>query len=125
MVSNTALRCLIVDDNREFLETASGVLERGGIDVVGVAVSSAQALRTAAQLRPDIILVDVDLGGEDGFDLAEQLHRQEQPSVPQVILISIHSPQDFAELIANSPAVGFVPKTALSVSAIRSVLRGN
>jgi CheY-like chemotaxis protein len=123
MVWQTTLRCVIVDDNREFLETASGVLERGGIEVVGVAVSGAEALLAAAKLRPDVVLVDVDLGGEDGFDLAERLHRQGKPGIPHVILISTHSPQDFAELIANSSAVGFVPKAALSGRAIRGVLR--
>jgi CheY-like chemotaxis protein len=125
MLSQKGVRCLIVDDNREFLETAANVLERGGIAVVGVASSIAEALHSAAQLHPDVILVDVDLGGEDGFDLAEQLHNGEALGNPAVILISTHAQQDFAELIASSPALGFVPKAALSASAIRGVLLGD
>jgi CheY-like chemotaxis protein len=122
MVSQSPLRCLIVDDNREFLQAASSVLESGGITVVGVASSITEALRSAAQLRPDIVLVDVDLGGEDGFDLAERLHRQAGSDGRAIILISAHGQEEFADLIAESPALGFVPKAALSASAIGGVL---
>lgn len=122
MVSQKSVRCLIVDDNREFLETATSVLESGGIAVVGVASTIAEALHFAAQLGPDVMLVDVDLGGEDGFDLAQRLHRGEGMGSPAVILTSTHSQQDFAELIEESPALGFVPKAALSASAIHGLL---
>jgi len=57
------LRCLIVDDSRRFLEAARSLLEREGIAVVGVASTSAEALRRAEELKPDVALVDVDLGG--------------------------------------------------------------
>jgi CheY-like chemotaxis protein len=122
MVSQERVRCLIVDDNRDFLEAASSVLQRGGIAVLGVASSIDAALQGAAELRPDVVLVDVDLGGEDGFDLAERLNRQGGPEAPAVILISTHAQQDFADLIERSPALGFVPKAALSAAAIHSVL---
>jgi CheY-like chemotaxis protein len=122
MASQERVRCLIVDDNRDFLEAASSVLQRGGIAVLGVASSIVAALQGAAELRPDVVLVDLDLGGEDGFDLAERLHRQGGPEAPAVILISTHGQQDFADLIEKSPALGFVPKTALSAAAIHSVL---
>lgn len=122
MVSQKSVRCLIVDDNREFLETATIVLESGGIAVVGVASTIAEALDSAAQLGPDVMLVDVDLGGEDGFDLAQRLHREEGRGSPAVILTSTHSQQDFAELIEDSPALGFVPKAALSANAIHGLL---
>ena len=71
------LRMVIVDDNGHFLEAARTVLEDDGIDVVGMARTSAQALRLAAALEPDVILVDVDLGGESGLDLAQQLAASE------------------------------------------------
>jgi CheY-like chemotaxis protein len=119
------MRCVIVDDNHEFLHTAAILLERGGITVVGVASSADEALRSAARLRPDIILVDVNLGADDGFELAERLHRDGGPDSPAVVLISTHAPQDFAELIADSPAVGFVQKAALSVPAIRGLVYGD
>jgi CheY-like chemotaxis protein len=122
MVSQKPLRCVIVDDNREFLETASSVLESGGITVVGAASSIAEALRSVDQLRPGIVLVDVDLGGENGFDLAERLDPQAGSDGPATILISVHGQEDFADLIAESAALGFIPKAALSASAIRGML---
>jgi CheY-like chemotaxis protein len=57
------LRCLIVDDSPRFLAAARGLLERQGIAVVGVASSGAEALRRVAELRPDVTLLDIDLGG--------------------------------------------------------------
>jgi two-component system, NarL family, nitrate/nitrite response regulator NarL len=125
MVSQQGMRCVIVDDNDEFLHTAAILLERGGITVVGVASSADEALRSAARLRPDVMLVDVNLGHEDGFELAQRLHRDGGPDGPAVVLTSTHAAGDFAELIANSPAVGFVQKAALSVPAIRGLVHGD
>ncbi len=68
------MRCLIVDDSAYFVDAARGLLERQGMTVVGVASTSAEALRRFEELRPDVTLVDLDLGGESGFELAEQLH---------------------------------------------------
>jgi CheY-like chemotaxis protein len=67
------LRCLLVDDNDAFLETASLLLEREGLTVVGVASNIAEALRQTRALRPDLILVDIGLGSESGFTLARLL----------------------------------------------------
>src|SRR5258705_13147975 len=64
------LRCLLVDDNEAFLEAAGGLLEREGLTVAGVASSTAEALQQARRLRPDVVLVDIGLGDESGFDLA-------------------------------------------------------
>jgi DNA-binding NarL/FixJ family response regulator len=105
------IRCLIVDDNREFLDTARVLLEREGIAVVGVATTSADGLRLEKELRPDVVLVDLRLGNENGFDLARQLSAT-------VILISTHAEDEYAEAIAASPAAGFIPKAHLSASAI-------
>jgi DNA-binding NarL/FixJ family response regulator len=105
------LRCLIVDDNQPFLGAACILLERQGISVVGVATTSAEALRLAKELRPDVVLIDIRLGDESGFDLARRLRGT-------VILISTHARSDYAEEIAASPAAGFIPKARLSASAI-------
>jgi DNA-binding NarL/FixJ family response regulator len=118
------LRCLIVDDSSRFLDAARGLLERQGITVVGVASTGAEALQRAGELRPDVTLVDIDLGGESGLELARRLHGQAGPAPAPVILISTHAEQDYAELIAASPAIGFLPKTALSAAAIRDLLAG-
>jgi CheY-like chemotaxis protein len=116
------LRCLIVDDSPRFLAAARGLLEREGIEVVAVASTSAQALQRAAELRPDITLLDIDLGGQSGFEVARRLHQQARPGRSPVILTSTHAEQDYQDLIAASPAVGFLPKTDLSASAIRDLL---
>ncbi|KUI39122.1 LytTR family DNA-binding domain-containing protein [Mycobacterium sp. GA-2829] len=111
------MRCLIVDDSPQFRDAARDMLSRGGIDVVAVAANSAEALRYSAELTPDVALVDVELGEESGFELAEQLGRSQA-----VILVSTYAEQDLAEMIAGSPAIGFVPKIALSASAIRDLV---
>ncbi|MFE7802694.1 response regulator transcription factor [Nocardia sp. NPDC057440] len=117
MTRVTPLRCLIVDDSPNFLAAARGLLEQQGVSVVGVASSGAEALRRVTELRPDVTLIDVDLGAESGFELAERL-------AAPVILISTHSERDFADLIVASRAVGFLSKSALSSAAIRDLLRG-
>ena len=115
------LRCLIVDDNAQFLEGAASLLGREGLDVVGVASSSDEAIRLATELRPDVTLVDIDLGEEDGFELTQRLSQIAGPS-SKVILVSTHAEEDMAQLIAESTAVGFVPKTRLSARAILDLL---
>ncbi|TMK55605.1 MAG: response regulator [Actinobacteria bacterium] len=117
-----ASRCLIVDDSARFLEAASEFLKREGITVVGVASTSAEALERVQELRPDVALVDIDLGEESGFDLARRI--AEAPSPPPVILISTRSEDDLAELIETSPALGYLSKTHLSAHAIHSLLGG-
>jgi DNA-binding NarL/FixJ family response regulator len=97
-------------------------LERDGFTVVGVASTIAEALRSVEALCPDVTLVDVYLGRESGFDLVEQLHRGGWCSRSGVILTSTHNAQDFADIIETSAAVGFLPKLALSPSAIRELL---
>ena len=118
------LRCVLVDDNHQFLGAARGVLERQGLAVVSVASTSADALEQASALRPDITLVDIDLGEENGFELVRRLARAPGLEQLRAVLMSAHAEQDFAQLIESSPAVGFVPKSALSASAIVDVLGG-
>jgi CheY-like chemotaxis protein len=119
-----ALRILIVDDDGSFLDAARLLLERQGLGSVEVASTSAQALRRAAQLRPHVVLVDIMLGAESGFALARRLAGDGRADAAAVILISTYAEADLAELIAESPAIGFVPKSELSASAIRRVLDG-
>jgi DNA-binding NarL/FixJ family response regulator len=118
------LQCLIVDDSPRFLAAARSLLDRQGIAVVGVASTGAEAIERAAELSPDVVLLDIDLGGESGLELAGRLHRDASLAPLLVILISTHSGEDYADLIASSPAVGFLPKMALSGNAIREMLEG-
>jgi CheY-like chemotaxis protein len=116
------LRCLIVDDSDAFVETASALLERQGVTVVGVASNTAEALQQARVLQPDVILVDIGLGDESGFDLARLLARDGQGGSAKVILISTRDEADYAELIAESPVVGFLAKSELSAQGIGRIL---
>ena len=116
------LRCLLVDDSDAFLEAASVLLEREGMTVVGVASSTAEALRQAHALRPDVILVDIGLGDESGFDVARLLARDGQGGSAEVIMISARAETEYAELIAESPVAGFSAKSELSARGIGRIL---
>jgi DNA-binding NarL/FixJ family response regulator len=117
-----ALRCLIVDDSPEFFQAARALLEQQGIEVVGVATSAAEAVRRAEEARPDVTLVDIDLNGESGFALARALSADGDSAGGQLIMISSHAEEEFAELIEACPAAGFVAKSDLSAEAIRALL---
>ena len=116
------LRCVLVDDNEAFLETASLLLEREGLTIVGVASTIAVALRQVRALRPDLVLVDIGLGNESGFDLARLLAQDGQIASAEVILISTGAEADYRELIDDSPAAGFLAKSELSVRGISRLL---
>jgi DNA-binding NarL/FixJ family response regulator len=117
------VRCLIVDDSLEFVAAAQNLLERDGFTVVGVASTGAEAILRFRELRPDVTLVDIDLGPESGFDVAERLDDALRSPRPPVILVSTHAEQDFSDMIASSPAIGFLPKSGLTAEAIRRLVR--
>jgi DNA-binding NarL/FixJ family response regulator len=98
------------------------MLERQGERVLGMACTSAEAVDLVAELRPDVVLVDMTLGDECGLDLARHLAAEGSSDAPVVILISAYSPGDVAELIAASPAAGFLPKSELSADAIHRIV---
>ncbi len=117
-----SIRCLLVDDSDAFLKAASVLLQREGATVVGEASNSAEALRQARALQPDVILVDIGLGEESGFDLARLLAEDGQGGGAEVILISTGAEADYSELIDESPATGFLAKSTLSVRGISRIL---
>jgi CheY-like chemotaxis protein len=119
------VRCIIVDDSPDFAGAARSLLERQGISVVGIVSTGVQACRACRELRPDVVLLDVELGDETGFDVASALARwggAALPPQPQVILISAHPADEFEDMIASTPALSFLPKAALSGAAIRGVV---
>src|SRR3954465_8420407 len=117
-----ALRCLIVDDTRSFYEAARDLLEGQGVTVVGCASSASEAIQSVQELRPEVALVDIDLGADSGFDLARRLADDVDGDAPRVILISTHDEREFVKLIQSSPAVGFLAKTDLSAERIYRLL---
>jgi CheY-like chemotaxis protein len=114
-----ALRCLLVDNSTHFLEAASKLLAGQGLVVVGVASTSAEALARVPELEPDVTIVDVGLNGESGFDLAWQLAATSDGAARSTVLTSTRSESDFAELVAVTPALGFISKNELSGDAVR------
>jgi CheY-like chemotaxis protein len=115
------LTCLIVDDSPEFVEAAMQLLAEDGVSVVAVATGSDEAVAEALALRPDVALVDIDLGAESGIDAARRLAGLPDGG-PPVVLISAESGSELAELVDASGALGFVSKTDLSGDAIRKLL---
>jgi len=116
------LRCIIVDDNPEFLRAARALLETEQISVVAAVSTGAQAVRSCFELQPDVALVDVDLGAENGFDVARDLADLGGRRTPQVIVISASPATEFGELIDASPAASFLSKPDLSAAAIDEIL---
>src|SRR5215831_13726379 len=111
---------MIVDDSEAFLESARLLLESQGVEIVGTSTSGAEALDLAVALSPDLALVDVELGEEDGVALAGEL-RSRSPGT-RVVLISTYSRDEMKELVSVSSAVGFLPKSRLSGDAVRALL---
>jgi DNA-binding NarL/FixJ family response regulator len=116
------MRCLLVDDNAAFVETARRVLDPDGVKVTGTASNIGEALLLAGDLQLDVVLVDIALGDENGFDLARLL-ADSQAGDLAVIMISSDTGEDYADLVAESPALGFLPKAELSADGIRRLLR--
>jgi CheY-like chemotaxis protein len=116
------LQVLIVDDSKPFLAAARLLLEREGLTVSGVASTGADGLRQVASKPFDVVLVDVFLGEESGFELARQLVERLQDTGTTVILISTYDKAEFEVLLGSSPAAGFLSKPELSASAIRRII---
>jgi two-component system, NarL family, nitrate/nitrite response regulator NarL len=115
-----SLSCLLVDDSEEFLASATQLLSLQGVQVVGRASSGDEALRLVSRLSPDVALVDVELGDEDGIELARQLTSSGSPAT--VILISLRDRNELTELMAGSGAAGFLRKDALDARAVTELM---
>jgi len=111
---------LIVDDHPTFRATARMLLEAEGYDVVGEAPDGTSGIACAAQLHPDLVLLDVNLPDLDGFSVAERITAE--PDAPAVVLVSSRDPSDFGTLVTVSGAKGFIAKGELSGAAIAELL---
>ena len=111
---------LIVDDHPSFRASARILLEAEGYTVLGEAPDGVTAIAEVQRLRPDIVLLDVQLPDIDGFGVAERL--QELPQPPAVILVSSRDGSDFGPLVERSGARGFVPKAELCGDRVEALL---
>jgi DNA-binding NarL/FixJ family response regulator len=119
VVAEDRARYLIVDDSACFLAAARAMLQREGVTVVGEALAGPEALRLATELRPDVILVDIDLGDESGIDLAERLAARQ---LGPVVLMSAYPEAEVTDLVVVTSVAGFVSKSDLSVRAVSALL---
>jgi DNA-binding NarL/FixJ family response regulator len=111
---------LIVDDHRSFRDAARRVLEHAGFEIVGEAADGETALEAILDLRPDVVLLDVQLPGIDGFEVASTLTAR--GDAPLIVMTSSRDGADFGPLVEQSGARGFVHKADLSGPAISAVL---
>jgi DNA-binding NarL/FixJ family response regulator len=111
---------LIVDDHPSFRGSARALLEAEGYEVVGEAENGLDGLDAARALRPDVVLLDVQLPDIDGFEVASRL--TQDAGAPAVVLISSRDGSDFGHLVRDSGARGFIPKAELSGDAIAALV---
>jgi DNA-binding NarL/FixJ family response regulator len=116
------LTVLIVDDHPSFRASARVLLESEGFHVIGEAADGASALTECGRLRPQLVLLDVQLPDTDGFDVAARI--TDDPDAPAVILVSSRDSSDFGPLVMRSGARGFVPKAELSGERVLALLAG-
>lgn len=115
-----AITVLVVDDHAAFRSRARALLEEQGFDVVGEVGDGRSALVEAARLRPDVVLVDIQLPDLDGFDVAARLRLA--GSARQIVLISGRDREDFGGRVELSDADGFISKVDLSGERLNAVL---
>jgi DNA-binding NarL/FixJ family response regulator len=112
---------LIIDDHAGFRASARRVLEADGYSVIAEAADGTSGVTAAAESRPDLALVDVQLPDFDGFEVTRRLQESAEP--PEIVLISSHERADFGSLVDTSGARGFVSKADLSPAALEALLR--
>ena len=111
---------LIVDDHDEFRASASALLEAEGFAVVGGAADGAAALAAVERLRPEVVLLDVQLPDVDGFTVAEQLAATTDP--PRVVLISSREAAAYGPRVDAAPSQGFLAKRELSGTSLAALV---
>jgi len=119
-------RVLIVDDHGAFRAAARLLLERGGFEVVGEAADGEEAVEAVARLRPDVVLLDVQLPGDDGFRICERIlagrGESSRPTRPMVVLTSGRPAVTFRRRLADTRAAGFIPKADLTAAALTALI---
>ena len=111
---------LIVDDHEDFRASARTLLELEGFDVVGLAEDGETALAAVAQLHPDVVLLDIQLPGMDGFDVARRLAADTDG--PQIVLISSRDRSAYTAQLRDAQVSGFLGKGELSGAALHALV---
>jgi DNA-binding NarL/FixJ family response regulator len=111
---------LIVDDHAGFRASARALLDAEGFMVIGEAGDGPGALEQVHVLRPDVVLLDIQLPGMDGFEVAERIAAD--PGPPAVVLISSRDAAAYGPRLAGCPVVGFLTKRDLSGPSLARIL---
>jgi DNA-binding NarL/FixJ family response regulator len=125
-IAESAMMCgvrktvLIVDDHETFRDAARELLEAAGFEVVGVAADGTAALTEVERLEPDVVLLDIQLPGLDGFAVADHLACRER--APTVVLISSRDAVTYGARVGRAPVAGFLPKRELSGASLAGFL---
>jgi DNA-binding NarL/FixJ family response regulator len=112
---------LIVDDHPSFRASARAILEAEGFDVIGEANDGSSAETAIAALRPDVVLLDVQLPDTDGFEICRECLARNGYN-PRIVLVSSRDAADYGELISRSGATGFIAKAELSGEALAALV---
>jgi DNA-binding NarL/FixJ family response regulator len=115
-----ARRVLVADDHASFRSCARALLESEGYDVVGEATDGESAVTLAAQLGPELVLLDIQLPDIDGFAVAERL-LSDDPQL-QIVLVSSRDRSSYGPKIEQSCACGFLAKADLDGGALARLL---
>jgi DNA-binding NarL/FixJ family response regulator len=110
---------LIVDDHADFRGLVSSLLVADGFDVTGEVGDGESVFAEVDRLHPDVVLLDVNLPGIDGFEVAQRLAAGDDP--PQVVLTSSRLASDYGQRVERAPVRGFIPKHELSGAALAAL----
>ena len=119
-ISGVAKTVLIVDDHAGFRASARALLEAEGFEVVGEAEDAASAVEAAGRLRPDIVLLDIQLPDVDGVQVSRQIESRD--GRPEIVLVSSRDSSYLAGALAECPACGFIPKSEWSGAVLRGLV---
>jgi DNA-binding NarL/FixJ family response regulator len=111
---------LIVDDHDDFRASATALLEGEGFTVLGEAADGAAAIVESERLRPDVVLLDIQLPDVDGFTVAERLAAAREP--PAVVLISSREAESYGPRLDAAAVQGFISKRELSGAALAALI---
>jgi DNA-binding NarL/FixJ family response regulator len=111
---------LIVDDHAPFRAVARALLQLEGFAVVGEAADALSALDAVGRLRPDVVVLDIQLPDLDGFEVARRLAQAGDP--PVIVLVSSRDRSAYRRRLADSPARGFIPKSDLSGAVVAALV---
>ena len=115
-----SMTALVVDDHAGFRTSARFLLEIEGFEVVGEAADGASAVEAVERLRPELVLLDVQLPDAQGYDVARRIF--ERGLTPRIVLVSSRDESDYGDNVRTSGAVGFLNKAELSGDRLRALL---